>query len=74
MSLGQNIRLRRYEAGLTQRELAERINVSQAALNMFENDRRQPAFSTGLRIAEVLGCRPEDLYEIPIDKHRRKDG
>lgn len=42
MSIGNNIRKMRKKAGLTQKELGERLGISQAAIGQFENDSSNP--------------------------------
>jgi len=44
----------RQEAGLTQRELAERIGVSQAVIARFESGENSPRVDTLARVADAL--------------------
>ena len=61
MSLGEAISTARRARGLTQEELAERLNVTQAALSRYENDLREPTDDALNEIASVLGIVPELL-------------
>ena len=51
--------------GLTQKELAERINITPANLNIFTTGKaRAVRFSTLEAICRELGCQPGDLLEF----------
>lgn len=54
MSVGQNIKMLRESVGLTQRGLARKLNISQAAVSQFENSKNPPKLDTLLKIAEAL--------------------
>jgi transcriptional regulator with XRE-family HTH domain len=61
-SFGQKLRALRRFAGLTQRELAERVNVNFSYISKLENDRLPPpAADTTLRICDALGVAPYEL-------------
>ena len=53
--LGAKVRLRREEAGLSQRELAERIGTTQSAIARLESGGVLPTIATLARIADALG-------------------
>jgi len=55
------LRFRREMAGLTQEELAARAGVSKNALGALERGASEPRPSTIRRLAEALGCQPEEL-------------
>ena len=57
------LRRRRFEAGLTQDELAARVGVSRYAISQIEQKHVQPRVTTIRRLAEVLKCAPSDLME-----------
>ncbi|WP_440708111.1 helix-turn-helix domain-containing protein [Herbiconiux sp. YIM B11900] len=54
MSVGQQIRRRRLEAGLSQRQLALRSGVPQPNIAAYERDRRVPATETMQRLGAAL--------------------
>ena len=54
MSIGENIRLRRKERGLTQFELADLAHISRSYLGDVERGRYNPSVETLHQIAEVL--------------------
>lgn len=67
LSLGQNIRNRRKEKGLSQEALAERVLVSAPMICQIERGTRNPSLQLGKAIADVLGCTMDDLLcEHPV--------
>ena len=64
MTRGERIRQKRKEAGITQKELAARINVTPQLISQYENDIKQPKLETMYRIAIALGIRLEDLIGL----------
>ena len=49
-----NIKGKREELGITQKELAEKIGISQSFLCDIEMGRSKPSIDTALKIAEAL--------------------
>lgn len=62
MTIGENIRKYRKEKGLTQKELAERLGVSQAMITQYENGKRIPKIDTINNIAGALEMGIRRLY------------
>lgn len=58
------VRARRLAAGLTQKQLAGRVGMTRQALNRVEGGDFLPNTATALRLAEVLGVRVEQLFEL----------
>lgn len=54
----------RKAAGLTQAQLAEAAGVSRKTINTVENRVFVPSTLLALKLAQVLGCRVEDLFEL----------
>lgn len=54
MTIGERIKAARKQAGMTQQELAEKLNISYVGISQWESGRRNPKESTLVRIAEVL--------------------
>jgi transcriptional regulator with XRE-family HTH domain len=50
------------EAGMTQRELAERIGTTEVSVSRYISGSRVPKAPVCIQIAEVLNCKVEDLY------------
>ncbi len=60
--LGRNIRVERVRAGLTQEELAERIDINCKHLGAIERGKINPRFLTLLAIIEEFKISFNDLY------------
>lgn len=52
---GERLRLARFRAGLTVRELAERVGVSHAAISQYETERARPTGGVCARLALATG-------------------
>ena len=59
--LGARIAALRREAGLSQAELASRLQVSPSALGMYEQGRREPSADTLVKLARELGVTTDYL-------------
>jgi UTP--glucose-1-phosphate uridylyltransferase len=55
------LRKRREEAGLTQRELARRVNLDASYINRMETGDRQPSRETALKLADALNIDDDAL-------------
>lgn len=53
--LGQRIAALRRQAGISQAELASRLQISSSAVGMYEQGRREPSVDILLDMAEVFG-------------------
>ena len=77
MSLGSMIRDRRMELGITQRELADTVGITQAMLCQVERGTKQPSVIIGVAIADALRCTVYDLiggdYEYRYKSQARAD-
>lgn len=56
------IRDRRRELGLSQKELAERCGVSRQTVNAIENDKYDPTLSLAFRLAKELYLTVDELF------------
>jgi transcriptional regulator with XRE-family HTH domain len=64
-SFGTALRKRRLEAGLTQRDLAERTELDCTYISKIENDRLPPpAADTVVLLSRILDIPPEDLLAL----------
>ena len=61
MSVGQNIKKARKKAGMTQKELAQKLGLSFQSIAQWENDLRNPKVETLRKIANALECDPAEL-------------
>lgn len=63
MTTGQLIKAARKKAGMTQKELGQRIGTTYQTLAQWENDLRNPKFETLQRIANALCVPVQELVE-----------
>jgi XRE family transcriptional regulator of biofilm formation len=62
MSIGEKVKRLRFERGLTQAELADRANISQAVISRLEADVRRNVNADVLKaLARALGCTTDYL-------------
>lgn len=73
MTTGEKIRLARINKGLTQAELAERMNVSFPNISKWERDVRKPKVETIVRLAKALDVRFEDIAVLEDTADDRAD-
>ena len=55
----------RKEVKMTQQGLAEAVEVSRKSINAIENGIYIPTTVLALKIAKVLNCKVEDIFELP---------
>jgi putative transcriptional regulator len=65
--IGTHLREARLEAGWTQAELADRIEVSRQTVNYIENGTYCPSTYLALRIAREFGVSVEKLFYLHED-------
>lgn len=65
--VGNNIALTRKRKGMTQAELAEKLEMSAESLSRIENGIVAPRFPRIQAMAKVLGCSVADLFRSPDD-------
>ena len=58
-----NIKERREELGMSQKDLAEKVGISQSFLCDIEQGRSKPSIDTALKIAEVLNISDVKFFE-----------
>jgi transcriptional regulator with XRE-family HTH domain len=63
--IGENIRVRRVAAKLSQEALAAKVGVEQSYLSGLEAGRRNPTAVTLWHIATALRIKPGTLFETP---------
>ena len=62
LTLGQQIRMQRRLARITQPELARVAGVNKMTIYRLERDEREPYWETVGRVAEALGLSLDDLW------------
>lgn len=58
------LRRARFDAGLTQQELADKVGVGRQRVVAYERDGVVPRVKTARRIADVFGVEPTDLFPL----------
>ena len=59
--MGARIAALRKEAGLSQAELAEKLQISASAMGMYEQGRREPSAQMLVSLAQILGVTTDYL-------------
>ena len=54
---------RRLERGFSQQALADELGVSRQTIISLEKGRYDPSLPLAFKLAEVFGCRIEDLFQ-----------
>jgi putative transcriptional regulator len=58
------IKIYRTIKGVSQQELAEKMDVSRQTLNAIENGKYHPTLLLGMRLGEFFECKIEELFEL----------
>lgn len=66
MTTGDKIKDARKAAGMTQKQLAEALGVSETYISQYERNARNPKLTTLFRIATALGCKIDDLHAVEL--------
>jgi transcriptional regulator with XRE-family HTH domain len=67
--LGEKLRQRARELGLTDTEVARRLGLSQARYAHYVNDKREPDFRTFVNICRILSTTPDRLFGVDALGH-----
>lgn len=70
MNTGELIREYRRSKNLTQKQLADRVELSEQAIRMYELGKREPNADVIKRIGKALDVAPESLHGIEIESAR----
>lgn len=62
VKLFTNIKIYRKKAGLTQEELASRVNVRRETILHLENGKYNPSLKMAMEIAKVFNAQVEELF------------
>ena len=60
--MGNNLKMLRERAGLTQAEAAKKLGLGVSTIAMWETGRRNPRVPLFAKIAEVYGCEIADIF------------
>lgn len=66
--MNNELRVFRAKHNLTQGELAERLGVSRQTVNAIETEKYDPSLPLAFKIADVFGCRIEDVFFVSNGK------
>lgn len=61
------IKVERTKHDMTQAELAQKVNVSRQTIIAIESGRFIPSTVLSLKIAQVLDCKPDELFSLEAD-------
>ncbi len=68
--LGEKLKTLRAKYRFTQREIADRLNVSASVVAGYEQGNRTPSTETLCRLADVYQCTTDYLLGRESDKHK----
>lgn len=57
----------RLAKGITQKTLAEKLDVTPNAISQWENGKRNPSLEIVRRLAEILQCTTDDILIVEND-------
>jgi len=60
---GQNVKLLRIKAGLSQADFAQKVGLSRPTISLIEKDKRDLTLTEVQSICKVLGCSLEELLK-----------
>lgn len=58
------VKVRRETAGLSQKELAEHLNVSRQTINSIETGKYDPSLPLAITIARFFGASVEEIFHV----------
>lgn len=64
MDIGQNMKKARQAAGVSQKELAERLQVYQKDVSRWENGERTPSVEVFMRYCRELNASADEILEL----------
>ncbi len=70
--LESDVRVRRQAAGLSQQGLADQAGLTRQAVSAIEGGKYIPNTVVALRLGRILGCRVEELFELPEGDQERE--
>ncbi len=68
MTFGEKIKKLRTEANLTQKDLAEKLNVSFQTVSKYENDTNEPDLQTIKKLAQLFNCSIDYLFSDKVEE------
>lgn len=74
MYLSEMLKSLRLESGLTQKQLAQRLGISQATITCYENGLREPHIESLIAYADLFDCSVDYLVGRADDLGKRDEG
>lgn len=71
MNFSENLQKARKKAGISQKELAERLQVYQKDISRWEHGERTPSVEVFTRICRELGASADEILELNKQKRGR---
>lgn len=59
-----NLKENRARFGFTQDDISKKLNVSRQTINAIENNKYFPSLELGLKLAQMLECKVDDLFSL----------
>ncbi|PFB62835.1 helix-turn-helix domain-containing protein [Bacillus cereus] len=72
-TFGNIIRDLRKQKGITQKELAQSLQLSESTIGMYERNERQPDYNTLIRIADYFNVSTDFLLGRDFDAEAKKN-
>lgn len=66
LNLGRNVKLRRQKTGLSQEEFSVKARLHRTYISQFEQGRRNPTYTTLVKIAKALGTTLKELLDTRL--------
>lgn len=63
-TLGEQLKALRVKKGMTQEQLAQKLNTTKAAISRYEKDQRQPRLEQISEIARIVDASPDELFDL----------
>lgn len=63
-TLGEQLKALRVKKGMTQEQLAQKLNTTKAAISRYEKNHRQPRLEQISEIARILDANPDELFSL----------
>lgn len=73
MAIGNNLKTLRTKKNMTQKELAEALNVSYQAVSRWENDEVEPDISTLSKLSEIFGVSVDAIISGKFEEAKTND-
>lgn len=70
-TLGQTIALYREKLDLTQKELAEKLNIGKSTMSQYESDERRPSDEVKIKLCDIFSITLDELMNRPTPKTKK---